>query len=355
MKKLFLMIVSAICGVLPFGKANASASTCTYTYSDGTTETLTNCYCGNGAARCIEDYGSAKHEYGYDASGNKIEEIYYSCNNNTCQISGKSNYQYNKSGEYEEVYTRYDSSGNILDFKKWYYGNHADLWFKYDSQGQLIGGYDDVMMSGQCDCPPYSGCGCDFSCDNNGCFYANGDEMGNDRFHAVSNINTPSYFDGDDIYTCPDNAISCHYDEDYGEVVSECEEGYVSDYWGDCQECSNTTSCSYDREKDEWDMECSAGYYQTCTDDYSCCDNECPEGASSCYLEDMDDEDSMVIDSCNNGYLEKDGSCISASAGCGAGYKQIENWCNRIQYTPAEAAPLLHNDNTNSVTITFRK
>ena len=101
-------------------------------------------------------------------------------------------------------------------------------------------------------------------------------------------------------------------------------------------------------------MECSAGYYQTCTDDYSCCDNECPEGASSCYLEDMDEEDSMVIDSCNNGYLEKDGSCISATAGCGAGYRQFENFCNRIQYTPAEAAPLL-NDYNNTVTITFRK
>ena len=227
MKKLFLMIVSAICGVLPFSKANASASTCTYTYSDGTTtsQTSLSCRCdpthnGKKVTNCTKKMSDREYEHEYDASGNIIEEINYSCNNGSCQISSKSNYQYNKSGKYERVYTNYDSSGNILDFTKSYYG-HGDLWFVYDSQGQLIRGYDDVMMSGQCGCPTYSGpCGCDFSCDNNGCFYANGDEMGNYRFQTVSNINTPSYFDGNDIYTCPNNAISCYYDEDYGEVVS---------------------------------------------------------------------------------------------------------------------------------------
>ena len=35
--------------------------------------------------------------------------------------------------------------------------------------------------------------------------------------------------------------------------------------------------------------------------------------------------------------------------------KDMGGWCNRIRYTPAEAAPLLHNDNTNEVTITFKK
>jgi hypothetical protein len=202
----------------------------------------------------------------------------------------------------------------------------------------------------------------DYAIKNDICAYcSDSDNMKSCSFDENGNVilecETGYYqWDEDDYCSeCPDNAISCHYDEDYGEVVSECEEGYVSDYWGDCQECYNTTSCSYDREKDEWDMECSAGYYQTCTDDYSCCDNECPEGASSCYLEDMDDDDTMVIDSCNNGYLEKDGSCISATAGCGAGYRQFENFCNRIQYTPAEAAKVLKDDNTNEVTITFKK
>jgi hypothetical protein len=35
--------------------------------------------------------------------------------------------------------------------------------------------------------------------------------------------------------------------------------------------------------------------------------------------------------------------------------KDMGGWCNRIRYTPAEAAEVLHNDNTNEVTITFKK
>ena len=62
-----------------------------------------------------------------------------------------------------------------------------------------------------------------------------------------------------------------------------------------------------------------------------------------------------VLQSCSSGYLEKNGSCMPAATGCGAGYKQIENWCNHIQWTPAEAAAVLNDDNNNSVTITFRK
>ncbi len=58
---------------------------------------------------------------------------------------------------------------------------------------------------------------------------------------------------------------------------------------------------------------------------------------------------------CGDGYLGKDGVCISSANGCGAGYRQFENFCNRIQYTPAEAAKVLTDDNNNSVTITFKK
>ena len=61
------------------------------------------------------------------------------------------------------------------------------------------------------------------------------------------------------------------------------------------------------------------------------------------------------VSDCGEGYLGKEGRCIDASLGCGAGYRQFENFCNRIRYTPAEAAEVLRDDNTNSVTITFRK
>ena len=57
---------------------------------------------------------------------------------------------------------------------------------------------------------------------------------------------------------------------------------------------------------------------------------------------------------CGEGWLEKNRECIEASKGCGDGYKDFGGWCNRVIYTPAEAAPLLSDDN-NMVTITFRK
>ena len=49
---------------------------------------------------------------------------------------------------------------------------------------------------------------------------------------------------------------------------------------------------------------------------------------------------------CNN---KKDG------INCAENWKQNEDFCNRIQYTPAEAAKVLRDDNNNSVTITFKK
>ena len=60
------------------------------------------------------------------------------------------------------------------------------------------------------------------------------------------------------------------------------------------------------------------------------------------------------VSDCGAGYLGKDGRCIDASLGCGAGYRQFENFCNRIQYTPAEAAQVLKDDD-NFVILTFKK
>ena len=39
----------------------------------------------------------------------------------------------------------------------------------------------------------------------------------------------------------------------------------------------------------------------------------------------------------------------------GTSHKENDGYCDRIRYTPAEAAQVLKNDNTNEVTITFRK
>ena len=50
--------------------------------------------------------------------------------------------------------------------------------------------------------------------------------------------------------------------------------------------------------------------------------------------------------------LDDDNNCIICNK---QGYKNVGGYCNRIRYTPAEAAEVLHNDNTNEVTITFKK
>ena len=40
---------------------------------------------------------------------------------------------------------------------------------------------------------------------------------------------------------------------------------------------------------------------------------------------------------------------------CCSSCKDVEGYCNRIRYTPAEAAKVLRDDNTNEITITFKK
>ena len=62
---------------------------------------------------------------------------------------------------------------------------------------------------------------------------------------------------------------------------------------------------------------------------------------------------------CSGSYFWNGAGCVRepdiTKRKCCTSCKDMGGWCNRIRYTPAEAAPLLHNDNSNSVTITFRK
>lgn len=64
---------------------------------------------------------------------------------------------------------------------------------------------------------------------------------------------------------------------------------------------------------------------------------------------------SSCVKDCGMGYLGKEGKCISDVNGCGNGYKNMGGFCNRVRYTPAEAAAVANDDNTNVVTITFKK
>ena len=62
---------------------------------------------------------------------------------------------------------------------------------------------------------------------------------------------------------------------------------------------------------------------------------------------------------CSGSYFWNGAGCVRepdlSKRKCCASCKDMGGWCNRIQYTPAEAAKVLTDDNNNSVTITFKK
>ena len=55
---------------------------------------------------------------------------------------------------------------------------------------------------------------------------------------------------------------------------------------------------------------------------------------------------------CCNGYIKRGAGCVKD---CGENFRPNDGECDRLRYTPAEAAAILHDDNTNEVTITFKK
>lgn len=83
------------------------------------------------------------------------------------------------------------------------------------------------------------------------------------------------------------------------------------------------------------------------------CSNENRAACGSCGNDYVKSGIGCVSD-CGDGYLGKEGRCVSAENGCGENYRQIDTWCNRIRYTPAEAAEILK-DEGNNVILTFRK
>ena len=101
--------------------------------------------------------------------------------------------------------------------------------------------------------------------------------------------------------------------------------------------CSSYTSSGCDA--------CYAGY---ALGDDSC--HECGAGKNCHWDEDV----GVVFDGCKDKYLRKENECVASSQGCGANFRLNDGECDRLRYTPAEAAEVLTNDNNNSVTITFK-
>ena len=168
-------------------------------------------------------------------------------------------------------------------------------YYYTDRDGNLVGGYDDLS-------------GSSYTCSNGVCIGSDGAKL--------SELRCPQY-------TAPANALP---------------EGCSESLDGKCTSCDTF----YFLKEGNCVNDCGVGNYAE--------NGECFTLPTGCA-----DFSGGKCHSCIEGYLNKNGFCIDAIQGCGAGFKQIENWCNRIQYTPAEAAQVLRNDNTNEVTITFRK
>ena len=125
---------------------------------------------------------------------------------------------------------------------------------------------------------------------------------------------------------------------------SECNDGYLSNSAGLCtktEDCNGTNFV---------DSEAKA-----CKPIPGCVDFS--DGACSCEKGYYKKDGGCVSESvgCGAGSLGKEGECISSENGCGDSYKDMGGYCNRVRYTPAEAAAIANDDSTNVVTLTFKK
>ncbi len=298
MKKLFLMIISGVCSILPLEKIlacyHSDKYTHYYTYDDGTIgstfisgKTVNQTCVSPGGGKDVDEYDSygrrikqteywncsngvcdTKYETEYDEAGRYIKETMFSCSGEDCSINEIRESVRDNNGYVTSATTYYCNNGTcyngIYDPKD----INTESYY-YDSNGNLTGGYTDG--SGICS-------GSWFECSGKTCTCENGETFSSEE------------------YIKPQKTI-CLNDKTY----------------------ANGSQCS-----------------------------ACPNNAESCYL---DDKNRMVT-TCEGEYKEQNGNCVSS---CGADYRDMGEWCNRIRWTPAEAAQVLRDDNTNEVTITFRK
>ena len=105
------------------------------------------------------------------------------------------------------------------------------------------------------------------------------------------------------------------------------------------------------------------GTDETCADMREKLSHYCINTSSNCVNEEdfIDLSDRVVLADANNcdssKYYWSGTSCNNKKNGikCDENWKRNEDFCNRIRYTPAEASQVLRDDNTNEVTITFKK
>lgn len=186
-----------------------------------------------------------------------------------------------------------------------------------------------------CKSDDYTTCnsgGCKAGYSGSGCDTCTGGKYNQDG-ECVSSCGEGYYLVGSKCVKNPDGCASYNYSTG---SCADCSGGnYLSG--ADCK--ANPTGC--DSYNGTSCTQCSGGYYSD--------SGVCKANPTGC-----DVYSGTSCTQCSGGYLEKDGACITASNGCGQNYKDMGGWCNRIRYTPAEAAAVMNGDD-NTITITFRK
>ena len=258
------------------------------------------------------DYGSEQNEY--NADGNQISRDYNAYYGNGQLMDSEQNtYVYDDDGneihneyvnkEYYEngqisydEYEEWDEVTGSKDFEKSYYEN-GQLSYEYESYDYPDGTWNssqkDYYENGQLSQTNVWGT------DENGIYtdnYVYYDENGNITSEENYTRNPDGTWTQDNMYY--------EYDDD-GKLISKTNE-----------------ICNNDG--------CSSVSYDANGDLLSVNGNEVTENCAS---------------------ADSNGVCTK----CKDGFDDIDGYCNKIRWTPAEAAKVLRDDNTNEVTITFKK
>ena len=396
MKKLFLMLGAVVGSILPFGKAEAD--NCHYKYSTSSYEPLTSVNIPSGTSKyykyetCSDSNGNETSKSKYKCSGESCSLIwikdstkdgpdntrykYYDCDGDECTLVGTASWETGNSCDYDMSDINCNGYIPYLCSNGTCYAKRYNDYF-YDNSGNIVGGYSDTCRTsgkwyGRFSCSG-SGSNKKCTCDNEPNL-SNADYLYDDSGNIIRGYSESCGIDGVGYrtFTCDNYATQkncrCNFDKfiDDGTYYDRDSEGNIingySEFCGTdnaglrpftCTNYSNdsTCKCEHERIPDVPDdaMTIKPAFAYDITDDGVF--TKCPDNASSCYL----DNNNHLFTTCYDSYLEKEGSCVDSALGCGVGYKDMGGFCNRIRYTPAEAAAIASDSNTNIVTITFKK
>ena len=334
MKKFFLIISVALGAVIPFGKASAGPI-CTNTYVDGSTETSPSsssmrgvsnniiylkCFCQNSSNKKIKNTvctdQDIKSEREFNTNGNETKYIVSNCSGGTCNISATrdSKWTYDENGNITEYsYEEKNSDGNMLGY--------GSTQYEYDANGNQI------------------------SSDSN-TYYGNG--------QLSSEYESYKYPDGTYNGSAKDYYANGQLSQT--EVWGEDENGIFTDNYVYYDENGNITSEENNTENPDGTWKEDYMYYEYDDDgklisrtNEICNNNGCSSVSYDANGDLLSVNGNEVTENCAS--ADSNGVCTK----CKDGFDDIDGYCNKIRWTPAEAAQVLRDDNTNEVTITFTK